>query len=135
MGIWGGILLISGLVLTNRPEELVLTPVQRSIPHVMMAGGGIISITGALLWTFATHFWHRSQRWLRGTQVVFFGVALLTLGLGIATHDPKRDPWIVAAASAALMISVLARWVEVRTPKLATSYNRGGSAATKSKAR
>ena len=135
IGIWGGILLISGLVLSSRPSEMVLTAVERSIPHVMIAGGGTIAIAGALLWTIATHFWNRSQRWLRGTQAFFFGAALLTLGLGVATHEPRRDPWIVAAATVALIISALARWVEVRTPKIAAAHNRGGSAATKSKAR
>ena len=134
MTIWGCLLLGSGLVLA-RPLEMGLNPAERSIPHLIFAGGGTAALAGAILWIISTRLWDRSQQWLRGAQAVFFGVALVILGVGVATHDPKRDPWIVAAAAIALVISALARWVEIRSPRLATTRNRGGSEATKTKAR
>ena len=135
MGIWGVILLISGVVLLSRGSLPRLNPIQGSIPHLMIVGGGMVASAGAVVWLIATHFWTRSRSWLRGAQAVFFGAALAILGFGVATHDPKRDPWIVTVATIALVISALARWVEFQTPKFTATYARGGSEATKTKAR
>ena len=82
---------------------------------------------------FARRFGH--DRFLGTRVLLFFGAALAILGFGVATHDPKRDPWIVTVATIALVISALARWVEFQTPKFTATYARGGSEATKTKAR
>lgn len=84
-------------------------------PSLLIGGGGATAAVGFLLWSLNSgRSLLRSVRALRLIQGLAFLAAMCTLLAGIVFRSQRRDPLVVGLASAALVVSAAARWIEIR---------------------
>lgn len=132
--VWGLVLLAAGLVFwalglaraTQLPSNGV-PGMNVGGPVLLIGGGGSTAAVGFLLWALNARLNPRqSARALRVTQALSFLSALAILLAGIVYRAPRRDGLVVGVASAALVVSAAARWIEVRRSRALGAPDRGG---------
>lgn len=107
---WGALLTAAGLAIRSRSATSP-SPLGNGTPALFLGGGGSTTLVGLILWaTCRARDRPVTRRGWRRVRVFGFAAALAILGLGILWKNPRRDPLIVLAASAALAVSAAATW-------------------------
>lgn len=125
LGAWSLGLLAIGIWTIYRPPTPNPSPLGNGMPMLFLVGGAATATTSLLL-LILSHgqaLW-RSRQACWWVQSGSFLLALAILFAGIVFHDPRRDPFVVAAAGLALGLSVGAHWQERRLP---AAFSRTGT--------
>lgn len=117
LGTWALILIAMGIWTILQPPPPIPSPLGNGTPTLFLAGGFATAATALLLLSLshgrALLASRGACRWIQSSS---FLLALAILLAGIVFHDPRRDPFVVAAAGLALGLSILAHWHERRLP-------------------
>lgn len=120
LSLWGLALLSTGLTLWATRLRRVTPPPSDGIPGPWAGGPALLIGGGCATAVVGFFFWSSnlrkplspSPRMLRGIQAVAYLSVLATLLAGTVFRSPHRDPLAVGLASAALVVSAAARWLE-----------------------
>jgi hypothetical protein len=117
LSIWSIVLIAGGIRTIRQPPAPNPSPLGNGSPLLLLAGGAATATTSLLLLVLSHgRALLRSRRAWLWVQSGSFLLALAILFAGIVYHDPRRDPFVVAAAGLALGVSVGAHWRERRLP-------------------
>jgi hypothetical protein len=115
LGLWGLVLVASGLFLHWRQQVRAISVLGNGTPALLIGGGGAAALVGVALWVFSLELKVFGSRHIwKVVQAVGLVVALGVLAEGMLNPLPKRDRVIAAITTLALAVSVLARMIEVR---------------------
>lgn len=115
IALWGLALLLVGLRLRATHDPKTATGLGNGTPALLIGGGSTTASVGLALWAITSgRILLRSRGALKGVQAGAFLVAMGALGTGIMMRRSRSDLWVMGVTSAALAISVWARWVETR---------------------
>ena len=118
LACWGVSLALVGLsVLWRRPihPASAPNPLGNGTPALLIGGGGSTIAIGLFLWGLtAGRRWLQARETLRVAQGVGILSALGALLAGATLHAPRRDAVVLSLASAAVAITLSARWLEHR---------------------
>jgi hypothetical protein len=121
LGAWALVLIAMGIWKIRQPPIPNPSPLGNGMPMLFLAGGVATAMTSLLLFVLphgrALFGSRPTCRWIQSGS---FLLALAILLAGIVYHDPRRDPFVVAAAGLALGLSVGAHWRERRLPAAAS---------------
>lgn len=123
----GGLLVAWGLLLElvgagswlgfGRPDD-GFGPTRISRVQIFSAAGAILAIAGAWIGLASLERVARRRTLARAIEAVSLGLGLSVLVVGIAFHDPRRDPWVVAGVVLSAVASRAARyWSRPRGPR------------------
>jgi hypothetical protein len=117
LSVWSIVLIAVGIWTIRQPPASNPSPLGNGRPMLFLAGGAATATTSLLLFVLShgRALLGSRQAWL-WVQSASFLLALAILCAGIVFHDPRRDPFVVAAAGLALGLSVGAHWRERRLP-------------------
>jgi hypothetical protein len=86
--------------------------------QIFAVAGAILASAGAWIGLVSLDRGARRRSMARAVEAVAVGLGLCVLVVGIAFHDPRRDPWVVAGVVLAFLASRAARhWSHPRGPR------------------
>ncbi len=110
--VWGLLLEVVGFGSSfgfGRPDD-GFGPTRISRVQIFSAAGAILAIAGAWIGLASLDRGARRLTLARAVEAVALGLGLSVLVVGIAFHDPRRDPWVVAGVVLAAVASRAARY-------------------------
>lgn len=115
LGGWSLVLLAIGSWSIQRPPPPNPSPLGNGTPMLFLTGGAATAVTALVLLGLSQgRALLASRRACGWVQSGSFLLALAILVVGILFHDPRRDPFVVAAAGLALTLSIGANWQQRR---------------------
>lgn len=114
LGGWSLVLLALGVWSVQHPPPDP-SPLGNGTPMLFLIGGAATAATSLVLLGLSQgRVLLASRRVCGWVQSGSFLLALVILLIGIVFHDPRRDPFVVAAAGLALTLSIGANWQQRR---------------------
>jgi hypothetical protein len=102
----------------GRPDD-GFGPTRISRVQIFSVAGAVLAILGAWIGLATLDRGERKRTIARAVEAAAVGLGLCVLVVGIAFHDPRRDPWVVGAVLLAVVASRAARlWSRPRDPRV-----------------
>ncbi|WP_406696702.1 hypothetical protein V5E97_37525 [Singulisphaera sp. Ch08] len=117
LATWSIVLIVVGIWTIRQQVPSDPSPLGNGRPILLLAGGAATAATSLLLLGLSHgRILLHSRLACWWIQSGAFLIALAILVVGIVYHDPRRDPFVVAAAGLAIGLSIAAHWQERRLP-------------------